>query len=326
MQALKKTVTTYYDQKQTKKKEVFIADSKGIKNGDYKNFNEAGELISEGIFKLGKKNGMFIEYTKFPNYTGKPQLKSKITYTNDVKEGSAVFYEYDNDLAVYESKKGNFKNDREEGVWIKIAPFYKVFNSMDYETIKKIQAFNNSMGVKVNSKYKNGEEIMLEGKEVIYYYPSNKIYHSYNFRNGKLTGSDIYLFPDGKAWSKTVYNDSSKYLSSESFYYNGKLKAKEIMTPYSYEGYNEDGAPNTVMAVKNNEEMARKTKAEELNKVVAEAMKIANEGKSLQAMDMLEAQIKLYIEWKRLTFNYSSTDPDELINAKAVLDKIKNPK
>jgi antitoxin component YwqK of YwqJK toxin-antitoxin module len=320
-----KTVATYYDQKKSIKKEEYVTDAKGIKNGNYKLFNEVGELLQEGIYKNGKKNGIFIEYTKYPNYIGKPQLKSKINYIDDLKEGQAIFYEYSNDLAVYESKKGIFKNNKEEGVWVKVTPFVMIFTPAEYDKIKIIPAFADAMGVKSNSIYKGGEEIMPEGKEVVYYYPSNKIYHSYQFRNNKLIGTDLYLFPDGKPWSKTVYNDSSKYLSILSYYYSGKIKEKEIMKPYFYEGYNEDGSPNKVMVVKNNEEMARKTKEEELNKAVIDANKLAAEEKSLQAMNLLEAQIKQYIEWKTLTFNYSAQDPDELIAAKAALEKIKHP-
>jgi antitoxin component YwqK of YwqJK toxin-antitoxin module len=75
-----KIVTTYYDWQKTKKKEVYQTDANGTRHGSYKNFDEQGAIRNEGVFKYGKKNGVFVEYTKFPNYAGAMQVKTKETY------------------------------------------------------------------------------------------------------------------------------------------------------------------------------------------------------------------------------------------------------
>ncbi len=320
-----KTFISYYDPKKENKKEVFETDKKGIKNGNYRYYNEAGEVKREGTYKFGKKYGAFTEYTKFAN-SAKMQPQYKELYVDDVRQGLAISYNYDADIGVYESKKGNYKNDKEEGVWTQITPFSKIFTPMDYENCKVIAAFKNSLGVKSISTFSSGVEIVPEGKQEVYYYPSGKLYHSYTLLNGKPTGKDIYLYPDGKAWSTTIFDTNNKYLSSESYYYNGKLKQKEIMEPYFYEGYNEDGSQNKVMGVKMNESTARKLNAEKLNAIVAEAKVMASEGKSLQAMTHLENGIKQYLEWKQNTFNYGAVTPEELQTAQEVLEKIKQPK
>src|ERR1700740_3025545 len=97
-----KTITTYYDWQKTKKKEVYQVDPNGEKNGVYKNYDEDGALRNEGVFKFGKMNGVFIEYLKFPNYAGTMQVSSKETYVNDSKEGPATYYEFEENLGVYE--------------------------------------------------------------------------------------------------------------------------------------------------------------------------------------------------------------------------------
>ncbi len=321
-----KTIVTYYDEKSGKKKEEYIVDDKGIKNGSYKNYNEAGELMEDGVFKLGKKNGVFTEYTKFPNFILKPQLKSKVTYVNDIKEGPAEYYDFDKDIAVHITKKGNYKQDKQDGVWTQVIPFSKIYTEIDYANLKTIPVFKNSMGVTLISSFKMGEDVIPTGKSFVNYYPSNKLYHSFKLINGKLAGEDIYLYPDGKLWDKKVYTDSGEYFSTEAYYYNGKIKQKEITKPYFYEGYDPDGAPNKVMSVKINENFARITNAEILNKAVSVANKLAKEGNSLQAMSNLEKKIKDYIDWKNLTFNYSNTDPEELKEARLALEKIRTAK
>lgn len=318
-----KTVKTYYDQKKTKTLEIFQSDKKGNKNGSFKYFNEDGTLRNEGVFKSGKKDGIFIEYIIFPNYNGKLQIKSTESYFNNVREGIAVYYDYDEDLGLYEVKKGSYKNDKEDGIWTKIIPFKKIFSQVDYDNIKSISAFKNSMGAKINSNYENGIELVPEEKQEVWYYPSNKVYHTFNLHNGKPTGADVYLFPDGKLWATAIFDDSGKNISSESYYYSGKLKQKEVIEPYFYEGYNEDGSPNTVTAVKINEAIARKINAAKLDQAVIEANKMAN---GLQAMIYLEKAIEQYNEWKKNTFNFSSVVPEELQAAQNTLENLKRPK
>lgn len=320
-----KTFISYYNNDKNKKREVFETDKKGIKNGTYKYYNQSGDLIEEGTYKAGKKYGVYSEFTRFPN-SNKMQLKLKELYIDDTKSGSATYYSYDADIGVYETKKGNYKNDLKEGIWIVITPLVKVFNPVEFENFKNIPAFKNSLGAKANSTYNNGVEVMPEGKQEVFYYPSGKLYHSYTLKNGKLSGTDLYLFPDGKAWSTVIYDENNKYISSVAYYYSGQLKQKEISEPYSYEGYNEDGSQDKVMGVKNNEATARKNNAEKLNAILSEAKKMAADGNTLAAMAHLETGINQYIEWKKYTFNYSAVVPEELQTAQDLLDKLKNQK
>ena len=287
-----KVVTTYYDWQKTKKKEVYETDANGTRHGNYKNFDEQGAVRNEGTFKFGKKDGLFIEYTKFPNYAGTMQVKSKETYVNDLKEGAAVYYNYDENLKVYEIQKGNYKQDAEEGDWIIITPFTRILSSQDYEYIKAIPAFKNSMAVKGIITYNQGEKVKIDPQET--YYPSNKVYRRNAIDNSMQTGVDTYYYPDGGIWSKSTL-ENNKRISLESYYHNGKLKIREVMNPYSYEGYNLDGTPDNIMvrtldAEKRNAE-DKKQSLEGLVKSISDANQYVEQGNYEDAIDHLQSQV-----------------------------------
>lgn len=257
--------TTYYDLAKTKKKEVYQVDANGSRHGSYKNYDEDGALRNEGSFNSGSKNGVFIEYTKFPNYVGKMQIRSKETYSNDLKEGAAVYYQFDADLGVYESYRGEYKGDKEIGQWVKIQPLTKLVTVDDYNYIKNLPAFKGSMGVRQIVEYRDGQEVMPEGKVEQQYFPSGKAYRSFEIKSGKYIGDNMFYYPDGKVWAVKRFDQNSKYLSFEKFYVTGQVQLKEIIEPYSYEGYNEDGAPDRATL------QARATKEKEQAKMIEKA-------------------------------------------------------
>jgi antitoxin component YwqK of YwqJK toxin-antitoxin module len=237
--------TTYYDWNKTKKMEVYQVDANGERNGTYKNYDEDGALRNTGNFKSGKRHGTFIEYVKFPNYAGTMQIKSKVTYVNDVLEGLAIYYAYDEFLGVYESFRGYFKNDKEQGKWARVRPFSKMFSGADVEKYSKLPMFKNCMALKDTVLYDQGSVVKKIASLKVLYYPSNKIYRSLEI-DSTYTGTDNYFYPDGKVWSKKIVKND-RMVSMESFYPNGKLQSRETANPEFYEGYNEDGTPDNYM-------------------------------------------------------------------------------
>lgn len=320
-----KPVTTYWDFKKTKKKEVFMTDANGSKNGNYKNFDEEGALRNEGNFQSGKKNGTFIEYTKFPNYAGKMQIKSKETYVGDIKEGPAVYFNYDADIGLYEVEKGNYKADHEDGVWTIIKPFTKIVSGEDFDYIKSIPAFKGSMAVKENVTYVNGEKQIPEGKQESFYYPSGKPYRTFTLKNGKYIGNDSYLYPDGKVWSTKTFDDNSKYLSVESYYYDGKLKMKEIKNPYSYEGYNPDGTPDANSLKVQKEISSKKAADDKLNQAIQDANKNSKD-KLDESIQNLNSAISNYKSWRDNTYTFVNQETAELKEAKSLLETLQGNK
>jgi antitoxin component YwqK of YwqJK toxin-antitoxin module len=242
--------TTYYDWNKTKKKEVYQVDANGERNGTYKNYDEDGALRNSGSFKSGKKQGAFIEYTKFPNYAGTMQIKAKENYVNDLKEGIAVYYEYDEFIGVYESWRGMYKNDKETGKWARVKPFSKMFSGKDVDNFAKLPQFKNCMGLKDTVIYIDGEEVKKIGSMKVLYHPSNKVYRSLEV-DSTYTGMDTYYYPDSKLWTKKIVKNN-RMVSSESYYADGKLKSRETTNPEFYEGYNEDGTPDNYMIMFNN--------------------------------------------------------------------------
>lgn len=238
-------MTTYYDWNKTKKKEVYQVDANGERNGSYKNYDEDGALRNSGNFKFGKRHGVFIEYTKFPNYAGTMQIKSKVNYVNDVMDGLGVSYEYDEFVGVYESWRGLYKNDVEDGKWANIRPFSKMFSGTDVDKFAKLPQFKNCMAIKDTVLYENGQEVKGITRHNEYYHPSNKIYRTL-LVDSTNTGTDTYFYPDGKIWSKKILKNG-RTVSSESFYPDGKLQSRESTNPEFYEGYNEDGTPDNYM-------------------------------------------------------------------------------
>lgn len=257
------SVTTYYDFHKTLKKEVYQVDANGERNGISKYYDEKGALIMEGVFKFGKQYGLCLKYTKFPNYSGQMQVLSKETFSNGVLDGPYIHYSYNENLGIYEDLKGNYKAGKADGLWTEVIPLEQCENQDEYDLIKLLPIFKGSMAVK-RSGFNNRGLIVAppDGKYEIYYYPSNKIYCSRNFINGKNVGEKIFFYPDGKIWGKTIYSETNEVVSSERYYYDGKLNFKEVANPYSYKGYNPDGSPNNIML-----EVIERKKREEIDRI-----------------------------------------------------------
>lgn len=319
-----RTLATYYDWQKTQKKEVYQVDANGERNGIYKNYDEDGALINEVMYKFGKMNGVWTVYTKFPNYKGVMQISSKETYVNDLKDGIAVYYRYDEDLGVYEIQRGNYKQDNKDGDWTVIGTLDKILTSDDFDYVKSLPVFKGSMALKSVITYDKGEKVVKASnndKQETYYYPSNKIYYSTTIVDPTYTGEEFYYYPDGKIWSKKIVTNN-KRVSFESYYYNGNIKIKEIANPYSYEGYSADGTPDRAMATFSKEQEGRKTQAEQLNQVVGQAKEEANNGNADEAKNHLQNQINKYENWKGSTYSFSSTETEELKVAHELMEKL----
>ncbi len=284
------TKTTYYDLKKTKKKEVYQTDANGTVNGSYKNYDEDGAIANEGTFKFGKKNGAFIEYTKYANYAGKMQIKSKETYVNDLKEGPATYYMYRDELGVYELQTGIYSQNKEEGVWAKIYPVTDNISAPTYEEKQKMvneivnnAIYKNSMGIKSFKKYQAGQVVNFNDTTVNeYYFPSGKIYSTITWKDGKKE-SEKYFYPDGKS---------------------------------KISGYSYDGTPDfytqKALDMEKKDNDTRKVAADKLNQAVVDANKDVSSGNFEEGLKKMNFAINNYIQWRDNTYTFAKKETEEL--------------
>lgn len=233
-------------------------------------------------------NGSRIEYGRFKNYSGTPQIFKKLSFVDGVQEGQSIYYEYDDNLGIYERLKGNFVKGYEEGFWTKIEAFEKTYSESEYAEMSNDPMYKNSLAAKYLIFYKHGEASTFpDSINTAYYYPSGKIYSVEKYKNGKLNGIAKGYFPDGKIFYEYFYKDglatgkcfdyyhsgqiayeveydeNYKKLEGKSYYSNGQLKKRESWRTgnYEYEGYFENGSPDNKMR----EAAAEKVKIEQQN-------------------------------------------------------------
>lgn len=238
-----KTVTTFHDWQKTRKMEVYQSDANGVKNGSYKYYDEDGFLVKEGKYRNGSLNGVLTEYTKFPNYAGKPQTKSTETYANDVLNGFAAYYAYDEKLGVYALEKGRYTNGERDSTWTFIKPLSKMASGQEYEQMNSDPVYKGSLALKSAKRYTNGRE---SDTLVTYsYHPSNKPYGVERYKDGKKVGEHRYFHPDGKLWRYRLYDQAGKCLEYVNYYRNGQVEYRELWNAekkkYDSESYRDDG-------------------------------------------------------------------------------------
>ena len=259
-QTLKKT---YYDIYKTTINEEFYVNSKGEKNGKYKEYTREGIVDVEANYKNGQLDGLCMEYF---TSDGRQLIKSKVNYINGMREGEAFYY---NHVACYPSPiiqaQGKYMNDKKEGSWTKITWYSNYY-------VKKMENEKDCYFVKSTVYYENDEEVSpTSGKEIRTFFPSGKpnfegIYGSSKDGNSVFIGDKISYYPNGQEDSHDKMDSLGIVIYHKSWYPNGKLKLLESWEngTYTEEGYNEDGSPDRLMQNKIDESNKKKNHSDGL--------------------------------------------------------------
>jgi antitoxin component YwqK of YwqJK toxin-antitoxin module len=164
-------------------------DKQGRKQGQWIKKYPNGAIMYEGSFKDNHPVG------EFKRYYETSIIKSKLVYSSDGTEASAIIYHPNG----YVSSRGKYKNQKKEGVW----RFYS-FNIKGYRICEESYSENQRNGqslkffpdstVAERVFYKND----LKQGEWIQYYPNGKTCLKSGFLNDKVTGKYEVWFENGK--------------------------------------------------------------------------------------------------------------------------------
>jgi antitoxin component YwqK of YwqJK toxin-antitoxin module len=99
-------VRTYYDKEHTKLKEEYFVRY-GMKNGEYKKYDEDGQLWDICMYKDGMKNG------KFKTYYENGQLRIMCSYTNNIEDGEYNSYYENGQWRIYNCTNGEINDYKE---------------------------------------------------------------------------------------------------------------------------------------------------------------------------------------------------------------------
>jgi len=254
-----------------------LYDVNGGKKGEWKFYNENGNLSSKSTYEDGKVIGEAVDYF------GNGNLKKKSFYENDTIKGYYVSYYVTGNIY----QQGTYKNGELNGVWlsyykdttISVKNFYhkgklhgeqeyyaangklSYISTYEYDVLKS-QRFFNSKG---EEKYKIDYTVFDDEPYQLVSYNYNKtvensVTYLYNVKHGKFTshnyegklvitgnyfngdedGEWIYYHDNGKIKKKGSYAKGKKHGLWEEFHENGKLSDKEIYYYGKLNGISED--------------------------------------------------------------------------------------
>lgn len=187
---------SYYDWQKTMKKEEYYVNAKGEKNGSYKAYSDNGILALQYNFKNGLMDGLCVEYE---TSTGRQLNNKSETYKDGILNGPATYYNGNN--IIY--RQGSFKNAKKEGMWLMVDGADMVIGQSYYKFTNEEQ--KTCHYIKYNMMYKD-DELVYDGKLIMTYYPSGKIYCEVTYSNGKKVGDNISYYPNGKVQVYAKYN------------------------------------------------------------------------------------------------------------------------
>ena len=100
-------ITTYYDSTNqiVKEKYYILKDDSALVHGEYKMFGLSGEVLIEGNYDTGKRQGLFVNY--YPN----GNLQRETIYKDGIREGTTKVYDQDGSLI----QEAVFQNDTLSG-------------------------------------------------------------------------------------------------------------------------------------------------------------------------------------------------------------------
>jgi antitoxin component YwqK of YwqJK toxin-antitoxin module/TolA-binding protein len=197
----------------------------------YTSFHPNGKVQMEGVFKDGKRNGLFV------NYYSNGQLESKITYLNGLAEGDFEKHFANGNL----ESKGTYKKNFYHG---------EMTEYFANAAISKTGSFIDGVLVgEFNEYYANGKK-MKEGSndekgnpvgKIINYYFNGVIEEEIEFKEGKKQGKGISYTEEGIKFieftynkgdlTKIIYFDKAGKVISESNEQRGVIKY-DMYDPY----------------------------------------------------------------------------------------------
>ena len=215
LMACKDTRYVYYDSDQKKLQMVYEFDEEtGNMDGSYKEYSEEGNLKVEGVYKNGKKNGVFKEYD---DYNG--ALKYETSYKDDKKNGIRKEYDSDSTLRF----EINYKDDEMNGAYkeyydgvLRVDAYYKdgkkegIYKSFDGKGLPQYEI-----------SYKNDER---DGtyKE----FTDGKLHLEVSYKNGKFDGPFKEYDAAGTLRIEASYKNDKKDGVNKGFGENGTLRSE----------------------------------------------------------------------------------------------------
>ncbi len=186
---------TSYSQTETYQgKPVNATDGSNLKQGAWVKFiaGDKTKVSEEGIYKDGKKEGIWKEYYKNGN------LKSEITFTNNKPDGYAKLY-YENGKL---SEEGNWKGTK----WIGNYKYYHENGKPKYEFVftndgkrsGKQKYYHENGKIAIEGDWKDGKEAGL----IKEYYPDGSIKSEKNFADGKLDEATVKNYAQNETHEK----------------------------------------------------------------------------------------------------------------------------
>jgi len=206
----------------------------GVKNGKGKEFNHNGKLIFEGEYLNGRKwNGYFIdkqinhELKKGKGHINSSEFEGE--YLNGKKHGKAKEY--------YSTGKLKFEGEYLNGKKIGNGKEYDLYGRLDYEG----EYLNDEKNGKGKEYYSNGK-LLFEGEYLYNYRRRGK---QYNIK-GKVEYEGEYLF--NNKWTGKGYDDEGNVIyelyegkgNMITFYNNGKISFEGILIKGEKNGFGKE--------------------------------------------------------------------------------------
>lgn len=174
-----------------------------IPDGEVKEFDDKGRVITEAIYKNNKLNGPLVRYTP----TG--EILSKETYVDGFLHGPAEYITFNRD--------GSFRATC-------------TYNNSRLEGERRLEQTDGRL--RCQETYKNGR---LVGERTTFYLNGNKESVSH-YQNGKLDGVREFFFPSGQIWYRETYQGGRLEGERTSFFASGKKFLEEFYTEGLLEG------------------------------------------------------------------------------------------
>ncbi len=183
-----------------------------IPDGEVKEFDDNGRVMTEAVYKNNKLNGLLVRYT--PD----GEVLSKETYVDGLLHGPAEYITF--------NRAGAFKATC-------------TYNKSRLEGERRLEQADGRL--RCQETYKNGR---LVGERTTFYLNGNKESISH-YQDGKLNGLREFFFPSGQLWYRENYLNGRLEGERTSFFASGKKFLEEFYTEGTLDGarniYAEDG-------------------------------------------------------------------------------------
>lgn len=241
-----KTIKTYHDPYTQKTiKEQYTVNSKGLQEGNYKQWNKDGILLMDYNFSNGNKNGKCVDYYSFGEYGGGVHCSGQPLvieyYTNGEPTGTHTSYTCKNgnttilkSKTVYSTNKYTMTYYFENGKTMTYAEGIRR-NRMNFNDGKYIDYYENGK-IKTEGEYKDkgGNYESVKFGKWIHYYEDGNILGEENYDEwGKALGKFLELDNNGNIiadgeFAKDPKSSVNKFSGKLFGYYDNGNKSFEV--------------------------------------------------------------------------------------------------